>query len=394
MFRASLALSLLLSPLAAQRTWIVDAANGPGTDFTDLPPAVAAAAPGDLLLARTGSYNGFATSIGIHVVALGTCTIAPTVVGGKNLVVTNLPAAQTFSMHGFEGWRRFPFFADLIGNQGLVVLSAVRTLETCGCGPLHQNPPGIVVTDCTQVVLDGVVNYAQPAVLSTRSRTLVTNCLLGSVTPNDPMGDCLYVDGGEVDVVESTLDARAASDVNGVPQPAVRLLGGTLRVRGSATAMIQGGFLVNPNAPAAAIFGTGGNLVLDPDVALNPSMGQNVALNLSGTQLTQRQQAAALVGALSRGAPLQADVLAQAGAPCALLVGLPRPPLATPLGTLELDLAATLTLVAGNAGANGKLTSSVPVPTTLGLGQSLTFQGVADLGAGLELTSAAIAVVR
>ncbi|MEZ5965249.1 MAG: hypothetical protein R3F56_15555 [Planctomycetota bacterium] len=393
MFRASLALSLLLPTLAAQRTWIVDALSGPGTHFTDLPPAVAAAAPGDLLLVRTGSYNGFSTSIGIHVVAIGACTIAPTVLG-KNVVVTNLPAGQTFTLHGFDGWRRFPFFADLVGNQGLVVLSQVRTLETCGCGPLHQNPPGIVVTDCAQVVLDGVVNYAQPAVLSTRSRTLLTRCLLGSVTPTDPMGDCLYVDGGEVDVVESVLDGNSGSDVNGVPQPAVRLLGGTLRVRGTTGALIQGGFVVNPSFPAPAIRATGGTLVLDPDVALNPSMGQTVALDLLGTQLILRQQAAALVRSPTAGGVLAADLIAQPGAPCALLVGLPRPPLATSLGTLELDLTATLPVAAGSAGANAMLSASVPLPPALGLGQALAFQGVADLGAGIELTSAAIATVR
>jgi hypothetical protein len=39
--------------------WIVDAANGPGTSFTDLPPAIAAAATGDTILVRAGSYSAF-----------------------------------------------------------------------------------------------------------------------------------------------------------------------------------------------------------------------------------------------------------------------------------------------------------------------------------------------
>ena len=37
--------------------WIVDAANGPGTNFLDLPPAVAAAASGDTIIVRAGSYT-------------------------------------------------------------------------------------------------------------------------------------------------------------------------------------------------------------------------------------------------------------------------------------------------------------------------------------------------
>jgi hypothetical protein len=42
-----LVLSAALAPCAAgQNHWIVDAANGPGSHFNDLPAAVAAAAPG------------------------------------------------------------------------------------------------------------------------------------------------------------------------------------------------------------------------------------------------------------------------------------------------------------------------------------------------------------
>ena len=44
-----LAIAVLAIPLAAQRTWIVDQNNGPNTDFTDLPPALAAASNGTQL---------------------------------------------------------------------------------------------------------------------------------------------------------------------------------------------------------------------------------------------------------------------------------------------------------------------------------------------------------
>ena len=46
---------LLLLP----QIWIVDAAGGPGVHFTDLPSAIAAAADGDTLLVRAGSYSSF-----------------------------------------------------------------------------------------------------------------------------------------------------------------------------------------------------------------------------------------------------------------------------------------------------------------------------------------------
>ncbi len=67
---------LLAGPVLAQRTWVVDLRNRPGTDFLDLPAAVAAAADGDILLVR------------------GTPLLAPTdiynapIIDGKGLVIT------------------------------------------------------------------------------------------------------------------------------------------------------------------------------------------------------------------------------------------------------------------------------------------------------------------
>src|SRR5688572_12210180 len=57
---AAFALGLFLpSFLGAQQTfqfWTVDANNGPGTDFTTISAAVAAAAPRDRILVREGLY--------------------------------------------------------------------------------------------------------------------------------------------------------------------------------------------------------------------------------------------------------------------------------------------------------------------------------------------------
>lgn len=62
------ALFLLCACLLGQRTWIVHCTAGPGVDFTDLPPAVAAASPGDTIL-LTGdvsscpAFAGFAGAV-------------------------------------------------------------------------------------------------------------------------------------------------------------------------------------------------------------------------------------------------------------------------------------------------------------------------------------------
>jgi hypothetical protein len=50
---------MCLVSLWVPTNWVVDAANGPGTNFLDLPAAIAAAADGDTILVRAGSYTGF-----------------------------------------------------------------------------------------------------------------------------------------------------------------------------------------------------------------------------------------------------------------------------------------------------------------------------------------------
>src|SRR5262245_45261380 len=56
--RLVLPLFLAWSPALAQgKVWVVDDSGGPGVDFTDLPPAIAAASSGDVLLLRSGTYS-------------------------------------------------------------------------------------------------------------------------------------------------------------------------------------------------------------------------------------------------------------------------------------------------------------------------------------------------
>ncbi len=59
----ALSFALFVPAAAAQpMTWIVDQNNGPGTNFTDLPPALVAAASGDTILVRPGGYTASTTN--------------------------------------------------------------------------------------------------------------------------------------------------------------------------------------------------------------------------------------------------------------------------------------------------------------------------------------------
>lgn len=85
---------LLCSPLVAQDVLVVDA-SGAG-DHVDLPPAVAAAAPGDVLLVRGGMYSAPTVSQDVTIVADGG---VQAVVRG-HMRVQDLPADQTVLLSG------------------------------------------------------------------------------------------------------------------------------------------------------------------------------------------------------------------------------------------------------------------------------------------------------
>lgn len=67
---------MCLAGMAGATTYVVDVNGGPGVDFTDIPPAIAAASAGDVILVHPGSYSSFTLSAGLSVVGSpGTSTL-------------------------------------------------------------------------------------------------------------------------------------------------------------------------------------------------------------------------------------------------------------------------------------------------------------------------------
>src|SRR5687768_12986477 len=85
---------LFSATAVAQRTFVVDALNRPGTDFLDLPPAVQAANAGDTIQIRwaVARYNSVTVSKGITLMSLPQ---ESAVVDGV-LTIVNLPPDQRF----------------------------------------------------------------------------------------------------------------------------------------------------------------------------------------------------------------------------------------------------------------------------------------------------------
>lgn len=87
------AAQLLAAPAIAQsHVWVVDDDGGPGVDFTDITPAVAAAASGDTILVKDGAYGGFTIEgLGLTIVA----DVQASVLVGGQVDVRHVAAGDT-----------------------------------------------------------------------------------------------------------------------------------------------------------------------------------------------------------------------------------------------------------------------------------------------------------
>lgn len=107
---STLALVALASSTSAQDLWILDAAGGPGADFTALSDAIAGAGEGDVILIRPGSYSaGTIDDKGLVLLGDGTGTVSIhtlTVTGlapGGRLVARGLYVAGGFLLQDCAG---------------------------------------------------------------------------------------------------------------------------------------------------------------------------------------------------------------------------------------------------------------------------------------------------
>jgi hypothetical protein len=247
----------LASTLEAQTTWIVDGSNGPGTSFTDLPPAVAAAANGDTIIVRSGTYAPFhSTGKALTIRGDGASTTTLGTAGSSidETTIDGVPAGMTFFMSGLRfapAWPSTPPPVS-VGPAGLrvvgpatVALADVVMLGTNAALAGYHGGRGLIMSNGAEVhlsrasVTGGTGNGASGGigVESSSSSLSVDGSTITGGTGSGFGGTGIYGTG------VATLSRSSVYGGSGFygGSHAVFTGGGLIRVAGTSADVIKGG---------------------------------------------------------------------------------------------------------------------------------------------------------
>jgi hypothetical protein len=203
---AALVCCTVVAPLAAQQSWTVGTAPGPGIDFTSFAAAVAAAADGDIvfLTAGTHSGSGVVTNKALRVVGAGAATTtlnggprflqppAPfqTVVERLKLIFPPQNIFSPFPSIGAAGGNRLVFCdavlttsADTSGfGIGMSSLGKVA-LYRCTLQKSFTHNGDLLMSGCTSVVTGGDLSGRPAAVTLLGGACIIERCSLSATVP-------------------------------------------------------------------------------------------------------------------------------------------------------------------------------------------------------------------
>lgn len=240
---ALVALSAPCSVASAQSVLVVDAAGGAGSTHTQVSAAVAAAASGDLIVVRAGSYGSFAVSgksLSIQAEPGAQVTIETSPGSFGQIAVRNLAADQRVDVRGFD----VP-----LGSEGLLLRPAFLVEDCAGA---------VVAEDCrfraSFIGHPAGGNGEGAKVLGSASVSFVRCTIEGlpSGAPPTFFSDGLGVCGSDVQLYDCQVSGIYAVTLVG---GSLFASGGTLFGERSAVRVgTPGVFLCSGAAPHAATF--------------------------------------------------------------------------------------------------------------------------------------------
>ncbi len=343
---------------------VVDAAGGPGSQFTDLPQAIAAAASGDTLDVRAGDYSGFSTNKGLHIQGGPGVTISlqPNIL---QLFTVSIPAGERFTMRDVRlSAVRTLFPSGFTDCAGSVVLENVA---------LSSQGSPLLVSRCASVEADQFVGR----LTIIDSNVSLEDCALLGFSPNRfEQAPALIATRSNVVVSGSLVRGGVNVDLFSGPVPAIRLDASQLTLLGfdPTDAIYAGTSRPSAQVPTSAVTGTGSVLVDSNLIVMGiygaPPFASGLAVTT--TDLPALRTTGGLVGGV-----VQIELRAPPSESYFLAIGFPTAPVAVPglLGDFWLDGAQLMSV--GGTGATGQvLTSLQTVNDPVFLGLHLGWQAV------------------
>jgi hypothetical protein len=370
-----------VTAVAAQRTWIVDQANGAGTDFTDLPPAVQAAATGDTIFCRPGQYDAsVTTSKGLIVLGDGG---APALDGEFLLLRT--PRDATFSMKGFRtntSWRfRASHCEGLVHSHGLFIIATDRKAA-------------MLLEDNRQVTVIDSDLFGSPALDSQASTvTVIESVLTGDdIVLNSTSSPGLVVAGDtHLYTTRVKVFGGKGEDRLGPASPAVFMTANSMTISGDHNTMfVAGTGFASQTRSGIETAAPGGKILIDPLVQVVPD---GAAPPISGPVAVTFKELPALYSTVNRQSVVTNHLLARTGDLALLLISTPQYEMNLgSLGRLWLDPLLLIVLDATIVDITQHWVVQTPIPGLNGV--PVAFQVFAGPGLDLRLSNPATVILR
>ncbi len=346
---------------------VVDAAGGPGSQFSDLPSAIAAAVSGDTLDVRVGEYTGFSTNKGLHIQGVPGVLInrLPNIL---QLFNVSIPAGERFTMRDVE----VSSPATLLPNGFSNCLGNV-VLENVSMAALSRP---LAITQCASVEAE---QFSGALLISDSSVSLENCALLGVRSGRLDQSPAVSATRSNVVISGSTVRGGVNTSFFAGPIPAVRLNAAQLTLLGfgSMDEVVAGTALNGSQVPTSAVIGTG-SVLFDGGLSVMgvygaPPFAPGIAVTT--TDLPALRTTGGLLGGV-----VQIELRAPASEVWFLAIGFPTSPVAVPglLGEFWLDGAQLMAV--GGTGATGQVVTSLQTvndPAFLGL--HLGWQAVTTL---------------
>ncbi|MCA8972154.1 MAG: hypothetical protein KDC95_20370 [Planctomycetes bacterium] len=192
---------------ATSQTFVVDAAGGPGSQYRDLPAAIAAVPAGSTLVVRAGKYSPFTVKKSLNILGVDSQTVSIEGLGAAQIGPCG--ATENIVLHGLGFRALVPLI--VLGTQGTVSLSALDI----------TTPSGLTIIDANMVHISSCNLATTVAAARTVARLNVTRSRVHVAWTNVIGQDAIATtgttrpDGGGAVVAVSSELSLVASNVLG-----------------------------------------------------------------------------------------------------------------------------------------------------------------------------------